>query len=170
MADETCSWRGWRTTVQWSPTIAADVRDRLSAFLDLVLGQMDTLAASCAAADTVALIGALCAYAQHLDPADLVNELIEDVYAQAMDVANEAEVRAWTAIITDRLEAAALPVRWAVAGLLLQRVLCASSVSRVEAFDPQVIETAADDLERAVQSLLRAVLADRVSASTYRRM
>jgi hypothetical protein len=170
MTDEPCSWRNWSTTVESTPDVATDVRDRLSAFLDPVLAHLDTLAARCAGADNVALIGALCSYVQHLDPTDLANELVADVYEQAMAVANDADVRAWTAIIAERLKAAALPIRWAVAGLLLERVVRASRVGRVAAFDPDALVMAADDLERAVQHLLRGVLTRAIPATSYRAM
>lgn len=170
MANSCCSWRGWGTTVQWPPDLASDVRDRLSAFLDVVLWHVDALAARCDGADNVALIAALCAYIQQLDPLDRVNELVAVVHEQAIGAANAAHVQAWTAIMTDLLETTAMPVRWAVASILLERVLRATIVSRVEAFEPEVVVTAANDLERAVQFLLSAVLTPAVPPNFYRAM
>jgi hypothetical protein len=63
-----------------------------------------------------------------------------------------------------------MPVRWAVSALLLERILRAVIVSQVEPFEPEVVVTAANSLEGAVQSLLRAVLTHTIPPATYRVM
>jgi hypothetical protein len=62
-------------------------------------------------------------------------------------------------------------VRWAAAGLLLERLLRASvAADRVEVFSLDVLTTAANDLEKAVRGLFRGVLTGAIPAHTYRAM
>src|SRR4030095_1803552 len=104
MSDETCPWREWRTSVEWSPDIAPDMRERLGAFLDVALVSLETLVARCDRANGVEVIGALSPYLCRLDPEDGVNELLNDVHEQALAAANEAHVLAWTEIVADVFE------------------------------------------------------------------
>ena len=83
-------WARWSTSVEWEPDVAPALKDRLAAFLDVVLTRQAILAARLDGAIDVDVLAALSGFLLHVElrtspDADL---MVEAIHLWAMTLAD----------------------------------------------------------------------------------
>jgi hypothetical protein len=165
-------WTRWHISVAWEPDVAPDLKDRLDAFLTVVLTRVASLAVRLDGALDVDVLAALSGVLSQVErrtrpDTDL---MVAAVHLWGKTLADETAVAAWQRVIEQTCVDDAVPVQWVTVGLLLERVCRALLASRRHEDMEDVLETAADALEAGTRCVLSDVLAHHIAANLFRSM
>ena len=174
MTDEGCSWRAWRTTIEWSDlSLAAEIRDRLQTFSGVLIANVKRLAQGLSGAmdiDVIAILGLQLMRAGQATDTDLDASVLV-VADEALRKAHAGRLFACAIGIRAWREHASGPMAYLATAVLLHRALLTTVANQPAAWDdPEVLCAAADALEGQVQGAITFVSWGDIAANDYRVM